>query len=244
MSKERALVVEDNLLNQKFSKVLLEKEGYEVRVAEDGMQALGLIETFKPSLILMDIQLPTIDGTELTHLIRSEPGNKDTFIVALTAHRDEEWRQRALDSGCDAYLTKPVSIAGLREALSRRGGERTAHPVEAFAAVDKEALMTRLGGDRDLLRDLQHTFVEECPRVNVELHRHLDSRNSQALADAAHGLKGMLATFSAIAATHAAQQLEDAAAAGDLASAAGALDNVGEQVDLFLKRLAELVEVA
>jgi two-component system cell cycle response regulator DivK len=135
MSKERALVVEDNLLNQKFTKLLLEKEGYEVCVAEDGMQALGLIETFNPDLILMDMQLPIVDGSELTQLIRSEPGNKNLLIIALTAHRDEQWRQRALDAGCDAYLTKPVSIAGLREALSQKGEARISRPVSRVNAV-------------------------------------------------------------------------------------------------------------
>src|SRR5260370_6033122 len=119
MSNERALVVEDNPLNQKLTSVLLEKEGYDVCVAEDGMEALGLLETFQPNLILMDIQLPSIDGTEIVRLIRSEPGNSGIFIVALTAHRDEEWRQRALDAGCDAYLVKPVSIATLRKAVSQ-----------------------------------------------------------------------------------------------------------------------------
>jgi CheY-like chemotaxis protein len=205
---------------------------------------LGLLETFRPAFILMDIQLPTIDGTELTQLIRSEPGNSDIFIVALTAHGTEEWRQRALKAGCDSYLAKPISIAKLKDALSERRSNRgdAAITAPAYASVDKNALMTRLGGDRDLLKELQQTFVEECPRVSSELYQHLHARDSVALADAAHALKGMLSTFSAIGAQHAAEALELAAMAGDLTAATTELDNVGREVEMFLKGLAELVE--
>ncbi len=244
MSKKRALVVEDNPLNQKLTSVLLEREGYEVRMAEDGMEALGLFETFRPDLILMDIQLPSIDGTEIVRLIRSDLVNSGVLIVALTAHRDEEWRRKALNAGCDAYLVKPVSIATLRQAVSQANVENTVRPETAVAAVDRVALMTRIGGDRELLRELQNAFLEECPRVNEESHRHLLARDHVALADAAHALKGMLETLSALGAKHAAQTLELSAASGDLTSAACALDDVGKQVDLFLKDLAEMVEAS
>ena len=247
MNKERVLVVEDNVLNQKLTRVLLEKEGYEVCVAEDGLIAMGLLETFHPNLIFMDIQLPAIDGIELTRLIRSEPGSAHIFIIALTAHRTEEWRRRALDAGCDAYLVKPVSIAALRDVLALSREDREKQPVgpaEPFKAIDREALMARLGGDAALLKDLQKTFAEECPRMNSELHRHLDAHDAIALADKADALKGMLSTLSAVSAVHAAQALELAADAGDLAAAADALARVDREVELFLKDLTEMVEAA
>jgi two-component system, sensor histidine kinase and response regulator len=242
--EQRALVVEDNLLNQELTRLVLEKEGYEVRVAEDGMEALGLLETFQPDLISMDLELPGINGTEIVRLIRSQSANNQIFIIALTGHGDDEWRQRALEAGCDGYLVKPISVATLRNAISLRPGKERSGDVKTPAAVevDKEALVTRVGRDRELLRELRNIFREEWPRVNGALRQHLQARDSAALVDTAHALRGMLTTLSAIGAKHAAEALEMSAAAGDFSSAAGAWQNLQTLVDRFDKSFAEIVE--
>ena len=126
----------------------------------------------------------------------------------------------------------------------------TANPLEdsnsliEAPAVDREALMARLDGDRELLKELQQLFAKECPRLKADLHRQLEARDNAALARAAHTLRGMLSTFSALKAEHAAQALELASVAGDLTGAAGALDSVDRQVDRVLKNLAEMVKAA
>jgi HPt (histidine-containing phosphotransfer) domain-containing protein len=113
---------------------------------------------------------------------------------------------------------------------------------EELLVLDKPALMTRLGDDRKLLKELQQIFVAECPRYQAKLHGHLHARENLALGDAAHALKGMLATLSALRAEQAAQNLEIAVASKDMIAAAAALDRVDLEVELVLKTLAEMVE--
>jgi CheY-like chemotaxis protein len=102
------LIVDDSADNLKLTQILLELEGYQVRTAQDAEEALAVLETCEPELILMDVQLPGMDGLELTRRLREQPRWRDTPIVALTAYamkRDEENARRA---GCDGYIAKPI----------------------------------------------------------------------------------------------------------------------------------------
>lgn len=109
MSGGRILVVEDGLLNRKFLGFLLTEEGYEVQSAPTAEEALVLLETFHPRLILMDVHLPGMDGLELTRRLKGDPGKRQILIVALTASEGTDDKQQALDAGCDGYLTKPIN---------------------------------------------------------------------------------------------------------------------------------------
>src|ERR1700694_108988 len=105
--KDSVLVVEDNPDNLILTQFLLESEGFEVRTAEDAEQALEVLRTFRPLLILMDVQLPGMDGLELTRQLRADPTWSDVIIVALTAYAMKGDEATALAAGCDGYLTKP-----------------------------------------------------------------------------------------------------------------------------------------
>jgi CheY-like chemotaxis protein len=110
----RILLVEDNPQNRYLVTFLLDKHGYAVDVAEDGEQALEMLETHPaPDLILMDMQLPKIDGYEATRRIKADERHKHIPLVALTAHSMKGDRDKALDVGCDEYVTKPVDAEGL-----------------------------------------------------------------------------------------------------------------------------------
>jgi len=117
------LVVEDNEANMKLMQHLLSTKGYEHRGATNAKEALELLETFHPQLILMDLQLPGMDGYELTRRLKAAPETKDILIVALTAYAMKGDEERALAAGCDGYLTKPIDTrafgAKLTEFLSR-----------------------------------------------------------------------------------------------------------------------------
>ena len=113
MTDELILVVDDNPLNLKLARLLLAAEGYHVRTAEDARQALAVLEVLHPRLILMDIQLPGMDGLELTRNLRANPALDDVIIVALTAYAMREDEPRALDAGCDGYIAKPMDTRSL-----------------------------------------------------------------------------------------------------------------------------------
>jgi CheY-like chemotaxis protein len=106
----RVLVVEDNAVNRKLAQRILEKRGFQVTLAVDGKQALLAAETDTFDLILMDIQMPEMDGFEATAAIRKREqlAQKHTPIIALTAHAMKEDRERCLSAGMDAYVTKPI----------------------------------------------------------------------------------------------------------------------------------------
>jgi CheY-like chemotaxis protein len=107
------LVVDDNPTNLKLVSYLLSSRGYEVRLAADAEQALAILETFSPRLILMDIQLPGIDGLELTSRLRARPQTRDIVIVAVTAYAMRGDEEKALAAGCDGYIAKPIDTRAL-----------------------------------------------------------------------------------------------------------------------------------
>lgn len=102
------LIVDDNVTNLKLAKVLLTAEGYRVRTAADAEQALEVLAGFVPQLILMDIQLPGMDGLELTRRLKSNPTTRDVTVVALTAYAMKGDEEKALAAGCSGYISKPI----------------------------------------------------------------------------------------------------------------------------------------
>jgi CheY-like chemotaxis protein len=110
---EPVLIVDDNPVNLKLAKVLLLKEGYEVKTAGDAEEALKTLETYKPRLILMDIQLPGMDGLELTRRLKASPETKNILILALTAYAMKGDEEKARAAGCDGYITKPINTQAL-----------------------------------------------------------------------------------------------------------------------------------
>ncbi len=110
MAGEPVLVVDDTPANQKLLKILLAGEQYDVRVAGNAEEALTVLETFRPQMILMDILLPGVDGLELTRQLRADPRTRDIRILGLTACAMPGDAERVLAAGCDGYLTKPIDV--------------------------------------------------------------------------------------------------------------------------------------
>lgn len=118
MANERILIVEDNPTNAKLARVLLQSEGYVVRTAGDAEEALRVLGEFTPRLILMDIQLPGIDGLELTRRLKASAEHQAIIIVALTAYAMKGDEEKARAAGCDAYITKPLDPDGFLKTLA------------------------------------------------------------------------------------------------------------------------------
>jgi CheY-like chemotaxis protein len=118
MDGEPILIVDDNPMNMKLVRILLTTEGYEVRTAVDADEALNVLKEFHPRVILMDIQLPGIDGLELTRRLKSDPSTQDITILALTAYVMKGDKEKILAAGCDGYIPKPIDTRTLAQLVA------------------------------------------------------------------------------------------------------------------------------
>lgn len=125
MAGESILVVDDNPTNKKLLSFVLASSGYHVRTAADAKEALAALQHEAPRIILLDLQLPGIDGLELTRRLKADPRTRDILIVAVTAYAMKGDEQKARDAGCDAYVTKPINTRTLPRTVAAllRDGE-------------------------------------------------------------------------------------------------------------------------
>ena len=134
MPGEPILIVDGHPANLKLVRLLLETEGYDVRVAKEAGEALRVLEEFRPRLILMDLQLTGMDGLALTQHLKTQSAMRDTLILAVTAHATIGDEEKVLAAGCDGNLSKPIDIHALPQRIARllaRGGERMASAAPA-----------------------------------------------------------------------------------------------------------------
>ena len=129
MSRESILIVDDNIDNLDLAQILLESEGYEVFVAENATQAVERLKSCRPKLILMDLQLPGMDGFELTRQLRKDPSLNDVLIVALSAYAMKGDEEKARAAGCDGYVTKPIDTRAFPQTIRRYLEGSVATPV-------------------------------------------------------------------------------------------------------------------
>lgn len=130
MLREPILIVDDNQMNLKLERLLLEVEGYQVQIAKSALDALAVLKNFHPRLILMDFGLPGLDGVELTRQLRKDPQNKDIVILLLSSYDQKGDEERAMAAGCDGYIHKPIdtkTFPGVVEAYLREGKKGTGH---------------------------------------------------------------------------------------------------------------------
>ena len=127
MAGEPILIVDDNVQNLKLARVILAIEGYDVRTAADAEEALALLRTFRPHVILMDLQLPGMDGLELTRQLKADRATRGIRIIALTAYAMKGDEEKAFAAGCDGYVSKPIDTERLPEIVrSHLSGARQA----------------------------------------------------------------------------------------------------------------------
>src|SRR5438034_7006815 len=142
MANDSILIVDDTPVNLKLVRVLLSRQGFDVRTASTAEEALEIFPSFRPRLVLADIQLPGIDGLELTRRLKSDPATRDTVVLALTAFAMKGDEEKDFEDGCDGYITKPIdtrTFPSLIRQYLNRGGESNGadlHPVEVAALED------------------------------------------------------------------------------------------------------------
>src|SRR3954454_24299426 len=132
MPGEPILIVDDTPVNLKLTRILLEHEGYEVRTASSAEEALELLKSFRPRLVLADIQMPGVDGLEMTRRIKKDPRNRDMLVVALTALAMKGDEERAIAAGCDGYITKPIYTRALGQRIREYLNDSESRPDDTY----------------------------------------------------------------------------------------------------------------
>jgi len=243
----RVLLAEDNPVNQTLAVRILERLGHSVQVVNNGKEAIGRAQGEEFDLILMDVQMPEMDGLEATTAIRAaEAGTgKHVPIVAMTAHAMKGDREKCLSAGMDGYLSKPIRIDELKQAVFRAGQKRNtggSPEQNSFGAIGKlESLLDSVMGDQALLAEMAELWLADSERQERQIQEGLDSGDVMMVQRAAHALKGSVGTFQASAAQEAAHQLEMSAKDADLVAAKKAFELLSTQIDLVrqdLRRLA------
>lgn len=200
------LLAEDNEVNRRIGQGLLEKAGYRVTMANDGAEAFRQWRAGRFDLILMDLQMPGLDGLEATRRIRRAEGRVvHTPILAMTAHSDKQQRQRCLDAGMDDHIAKPLHPAHFLETVGHWAGvdphtHRTATELEgeAESPVALDTLEAVAQGDDRFQLEIVALFLADTPGNLHRLRSALESADSEACREIAHSLRGACATFGAI----------------------------------------------
>jgi signal transduction histidine kinase/DNA-binding response OmpR family regulator/HPt (histidine-containing phosphotransfer) domain-containing protein len=286
-SRGRLLVVEDNFVNQQLMMRVLAKDGFEVRIAADGSEAVQILNVESFDAVLMDCQMPTMDGYEATRLIRkaerkARAGHR-LPILALTANAMAGDREKCLFCGMDDFVTKPISFAGLYGTLSRylqlplplhsepqpeaeapvpsskseiaakesdaifgaevvSGGSPADPPitVEAEAILNREELMSRVGGDQELIEILAGAFRDDAPRHVAAFSNALAANDAQAAKKVAHTIKGCAGNLAGTRLRDYAKSLELSVASGNLDEAKQALPRLEEEINALLDQIEQM----
>jgi two-component system, sensor histidine kinase and response regulator len=252
----RVLLAEDNLVNQRLASRLLEKEGHEVTVAPDGSKAVeawSRAEAAAPfDLVLMDVQMPVMDGFQATAAIRQEERNtgRHVSIVAMTAHAMQGDRERCLAAGMDDYLSKPLVMRDLLELLARRSAgkllARAPEPEVAeearAAAWNQDVALARMDGDRAILEEVITALLESAPGALAAMREAVEAGDPVRVAHAAHAMKGAVANVAASGALAATTRLEDMGRAGDLSGAAEQFRALEHEMRVLIAALRAFVE--
>jgi PAS domain S-box-containing protein len=248
----RILLAEDNPVNQKLAVSLLEKQGHAVTVASNGREALAAL--YPPDsppdeggsrrfdVVLMDVQMPELDGLRTTKAIRERErvAGGHLPVIAMTAYALKGDRERCLEAGMDSYVSKPIRLTELVQAMQAVVPAPAADDVASRGPLDMTAALAGVMGDWQLLAKLAELFLAECPRWMTEMRAAVAGGDPPRLQLSAHTLKGGVATFTARAAYEAALRLEKMGRAGDLSAAPEALAALAQEIEHLRPALTAL----
>ena len=247
-SGHHILIAEDNLVNQRLTLRLLEKRGHTVKVANNGQEALAALDEQLFDLILMDLQMPEMDGLEATTAIRAqESGGQHLPIIAMTAHTAQGDRERCLEVGMDDYISKPIEPQKLYAIIDRfmkrswEDGELKTMTSQEYVSFDEDALLARVDNDVELVHELVHLFLDDCQQRTASLELALENRDGEQLAQAAHTLKGSAGNLCAYGVHEAAGRLEAVARLGDLHQASSLFIELQREMTHLQTVLKEVV---
>lgn len=222
LAGRRLLIVEDNIVNQAVAEGILEAEGAMTAIAGNGREAVEMLRSAAYDAVLMDLQMPEMDGYSATKAIRGELGLTRMPIIALTAHALPEERRRCLEAGMDEHLSKPVDPHLLIETVESLVGAAEAQP--DLPGVDMNDAMTRLGGNYDLLKMVYDDFREQYSDAAATMAELIMTRSFTDAAGLAHTLKGVAGNIGAKRIAAVAKAMEAALMGGS--DAAGMIEEL------------------
>jgi signal transduction histidine kinase/DNA-binding response OmpR family regulator/HPt (histidine-containing phosphotransfer) domain-containing protein len=254
--KLRFLAAEDNLVNQRLIARLLESAGHSVTVVGDGLAAVNSSQQDSYDAILMDVQMPIMDGHEATRQIRrlEQVTGAHVPIIAMTAHAMKGDREKCLEAGMDDYIAKPLHKQELLQAIYEQTARKPlpiGKPAEAVAPIsldgelDIEGALRQMGGDEELFCELCRLFLQESPALIDSVRTALAQGDSTAIYRAAHKLKGTVSTIGGLKAARAALSLEElgrAAEVNGFAEAAAALEREMTALLLAISRALDSMQ--
>jgi PAS domain S-box-containing protein len=214
----KLLVAEDTPFNQKFIMRLLERWKHQATLVENGRQVLDTLQNETFDLILMDVQMPEMDGLEATKVVREHELTTGAHIpiIAMTAHAVKGDRERCLEAGMDEYISKPIDSDKLFDIIETifQGRDTQVIPNASeeksidFDGFDKELLLKAFDHDWDFLKEVVDVFYSDYPRMLNDLQQAYKDRDAPTLMRTAHSLKGMLRNFQADAGAEVAYEIE------------------------------------
>jgi len=242
----KILVAEDTPFNQTFILRLLEKNGFQAILVENGQQAVETFSSDTFDIILMDVQMPEMDGFEATGKIRNieEQNGGHIPIIAMTAYATEGDRERCLAAGMDDYVSKPISAVKLFKAIEALlPAEKSAETGNGQKGTlpEKDNLVKSFENDRGLFKELVGIFVNDYPQMLNTLRTSLKALDAKTFSRTAHSLKGMLRNFQAEAAADTAFDLEKRGKQGELDGTDRIIENLAGQIDEVAQKLKQLV---
>jgi two-component system sensor histidine kinase/response regulator len=249
----RILLAEDNAVNRQLALQLLEKHGYIVVNATNGREALAVLEKEAVDVVLMDVQMPEMDGFEATMAIREREKRTGAHvpILAMTAHAMKGDRERCLAAGMDGYISKPIQTKELFETIEHHlpaqlAGEKKASAQQSPAeeVFDVPAALQRVEGDAELLAELATLFEQESEQLLAKMNEAFAQHDSQALKQAVHALKGSVGNFAAMPAYAAALELERLAREGDRGQVEKAITVLENEITRLRPALEEFLQKA
>ena len=249
------LVAEDTAFNQKFISRLLGRWGHRAVIVDDGLQAIEALKSKYFDLVLMDVQMPNLDGFSATQKIREKEKESGGHIpiIAMTAHAMKGDRERCLEAGMDDYISKPISAEKLLRSMQTLAGKPAGRkktpalpprnkPSASEAPIDRQAVLKAFDDDLDFFREAVELFIAEYPAMLAEIRAAVSSGKANVLEQTAHALKGMVANFRSDAATQAAYSLEKMGREKMLDQAAHALETLSSRVDNLDRQLRSFLE--
>ena len=217
----KVLVVDDDELNQRMMRLVLTHEGHHVHIACDGMDALRAAQSHEFDIILMDLQMPMMDGVEASRRIRaSKNGSRNAYIIALTASYLPEKGHELFEAGIDNYIAKPFDVEHLRQMLIYGLDHRKARMGSVSSASDSASLpmfsssldiktgIRLVGGDEEIYRELLADFVDKLPEKMRNIEMYFAEKDMKKLSQVAHNIKGVSANLGVLQLSEHANRLE------------------------------------
>ena len=237
------LLAEDNAVNQTLAVRLLEKQGHTITLANNGVEAIAHCQSAQFDVILMDIDMPEMNGYEATKIIREQEHGNNVHIpiVAMTAHAMQGAREECISNGMDGYISKPINIETLwleldhltqeMKALPETSSSSSFHPIVA----DFSKARIAMDDNRELFDEIVRLYLDDAPPHMQKIKDALALNDAEAIRHSAHSLKGMVSIFAAHRATQAADMLEQLPDQDELTEAVAELEMALSELDSAIR---------